>query len=324
MIFSRGWDGGRHGVHQTMRTSRVSASLDERRYFFDPPRMRTPRAEFEKITPTPSASFTCRRVVGQHFEAPYHFHPEIELTWIVKSAGHRFVGDSVEPFTSGDLVLIGSNIPHVWLNSPGCRRAETVVIQFLPDFLGTGFFAVPEMRAGQRLIERAARALTFSSATRKKVSALMQSVEETNGLRRLMLLLEILSLLAGDRGARLLCSPLYAPQTDPHSGSRINAVYRHLTANFRETIFQADVARSVGLSPAAFSRFFRQATGRGFTETLNDIRLGHACELLRETNQTVAEISYACGFENLANFNRQFRRRHGLAPREWRITANDA
>lgn len=286
--------------------------------------MRPPRAEYEKITPSPSTSFSCRRVMGQHFEAPYHFHPEIELTWIVQSSGHRFVGDSVAPFITGDLVLIGSNVPHVWLNPPSCRRAETLVIQFLPEFPGTTFFELPEMRPVQRLLKRACRALTFSGAVRKKVSAVMCALEDCSGPQRLLFLLEILTVLASDRTAQPLCSARYAPQADLDAGSRINAVYRHLTANFRETIFQSDVARSVGLSPAAFSRFFRSATGRGFTETLNDIRLGHACELLRESDQTVVEVSYACGFENLANFNRQFRRRHGLAPREWRTAARAA
>jgi len=279
---------------------------------------RQPRAEYEKITPSPSASFTWRRIAGTRFGAPYHYHPEIELTWIVRSSGHRFVGDSVAPFYSGDLVLVGSNLPHVWLNPPGCRQVESVVVQFLPEFLGASFFDAPELRAVRRLIARATRGLTFTAATRKKVSAALDALGTKSGAARLFSLLEVLSVLAADRATRPLCSPRYAPPHDPASGAKINAVYRHLAANFRETIFQADVARSIGLSPAAFSRFFRRTTGRGFTETLNDIRLGHACELLRETDQTVAEICYACGFENLANFNRQFRRRHALSPREWR------
>jgi AraC-like DNA-binding protein len=277
------------------------------------------RAEFEKVTSSPSASFTYRRIVGKHFAAPYHYHPEMELTWIVHSSGHRFVGDHIEPFNAGDLVLLGSNLPHVWLNHPGCARAETVVVQFLPEFLGHGFFDLPEMSIVRRLFNRAARGVCFSPAARKKVSHSLSQIAAEAGPRRLTHLLEILATLGGDRSARVLCSPRYAPQHDLETEARINAVYRHLVANFRETIFQSKIAASVGLSPAAFSRFFRHATGRGFTETLNDIRLGHACELLRETGQTVAEACYASGFENLANFNRQFRRRHGLSPTEWRM-----
>jgi AraC-like DNA-binding protein len=281
--------------------------------------MRLPaRAEFEKVASSPSASFTYRRIAGKTFTAPYHYHPEVELTWIVRSSGHRFVGDHVEPFGAGDLVLLGSNLPHVWLNHPGCPRAETVVIQFLPEFLGTGFFNLPEMTAVRRLLERAARGVSFSQATRKKVSHALSHLACETGPRRLAHLLDIFATLASDRSARPLCSPRYEPQHDSVSEAKINAVYRHLIANFRDTIFQSDLAARVGLSPAAFSRFFHRATGRGFTETLNDIRLGHACELLRETDRTVAEACYASGFENLANFNRQFRRRHGLSPSEWR------
>ena len=300
----------------------VSVFLDENRYFFNLVYViHRPRPAFEKITPPPSASFTCRRISGLRFDAPYHYHPELELTWIVHSSGHRFVGDSVAQFALGDLVLIGSNLPHVWINPPTCRRAETVVVQFLPEFLGGQFFRLPEMAPVLRLFERAGRGLTFSTPARKKVSVGMEGLVEKTGPARLLALLEIFATLAADRGARPLCSARYAPTQDPAAGEKINAVYRHLTANFRETLFQADLARDFGLSPAAFSRFFRRATGRGFTETLNDMRLGHACELLRDTDQTVAEICYACGFENLANFNRQFRRRHGFSPREWRAAA---
>jgi AraC-like DNA-binding protein len=281
--------------------------------------MRLPtRAEFEKVTSSPMASFTYRRIAGKQFSAPYHYHPEMELTWIVRSSGHRFVGDHIEPFAAGDLVLLGSNLPHVWLNHPDCSRAETVVVQFLPQFLGAGFFDLPEMIAVRRLFERAARGVSFSPSARKKVSHALSHLAEETGPRRLAHLLEIFATLATDRSARMLCSPRYAPQHNSENEARINAVYRHLVANFRDTIFQSDIAAGIGLSPAAFSRFFRHATGRGFTETLNDIRLGHACELLRETNRTIAEACYESGFENLANFNRQFRRRHGLSPTEWR------
>ena len=196
-----------------------------------------------------------------------------------------------------------------------------MVLQFLPRFLGRDFFDLPEMAAVRRLLDRSARGLSFSAVTRKKVSHALSHLAGETGPRRLAHVLEIFGALAGDRSARVLCSPRYAPQPETGSEARINAVYRHLIANFQETIFQSDLAERAGLSPAAFSRFFRRATGRGFTETLNDIRLGHACELLREGVRTVAEICYASGFENLANFNRQFRRRHGLSPTEWRVRA---
>jgi AraC-like DNA-binding protein len=260
-------------------------------------------------------------VTASRFAAPYHYHPELELTWIVRSSGHRFVGDSSQPFHHGDLVLLGPHVPHVWLNPASCRRAEAIVVQFLPTFLGETFFTVPELRPVQRLLSRASRALAFAPTTRKKVSPLLVALPEATGAARLLTLLQILVHLAGDRSARPLCSPRYAPQQDSTAGEKINAVYRHLAANFRETIFQSDLAKQLGSSPAAFSRFFRRATGRGFTETLNDIRLGEACQLLRESDRTIAEICYACGFENLANFNRQFRRRHAMNPSDWRHRA---
>jgi hypothetical protein len=116
-------------------------------------------AAFEQVVALPSASFLCRRISGRRFDAPYHYHPELELTWIVRSAGHRFVGDNSEPFRSGDLVLLGPNLPHVWLSPPTSRFAESIVVQFLPAFLGERFFSIPELRGVQRLFDRAARAV---------------------------------------------------------------------------------------------------------------------------------------------------------------------
>jgi AraC-like DNA-binding protein len=278
------------------------------------------RAEFEKITTAGSSCFRYRVIRGARFAAPYHYHPEIELTWITHSTGHRFVGDNVESFSSGDLVLLGSNLPHVWLNASECKKASAVVIQFLPSFLGDLFFETPEMQSIRRLFSSAARGWAPSAACRKKVWPWIESLGAKIGPERLLTLLQILTTLASDRSGRLLCSPRYAPQIDREGEQKINAVYRYLARHFRETVFQTDVARSIGLSAPAFSRFFRRATGRGFAETLTDVRLGHACELLRATDHTVAEICYASGFENLANFNRQFRQRQGMPPREWRKT----
>jgi AraC-like DNA-binding protein len=274
--------------------------------------------------PPPSASFVLRRVAGRRFEAAYHYHPEIELTWIERSSGHRFVGDSVAPFSSGDLVLLGAKLPHVWLNPPGCHHAEAVVLQFLPEALGAIFFDLPELREVSGLLARARRGLVFSKAAREAAAERIGRLLDARGAARIALLIEILDRLAGDRGARELCSARYASAVPSGEEPRIDAVYRHLMANFRETLFQADVARQVGMHPATFSRFFRRCTGRSFTRTLNDVRLGEAAELLRSTDRGVAEVCYACGFENLANFNRQFRARHGMPPREWRKLARKA
>jgi AraC-like DNA-binding protein len=286
-------------------------------------RTRPARAEFEKVTAAPHASFTVRRVEGRQFAAPYHYHPEMELTWILRSSGHRFVGDSVETFGPGNLVLLGSRLPHVWLNHAGCSRAEALVVQFLPDFLGDDFFEVPEMRAVKRLMERSARGISFSTTARRNVQPLLEELEDGAGAVRLIALVKALVTLAADEELRILCSARYAAQNETGSNEKVSAVYRYVTARFRETIFQADMARMIGLSPAAFSRFFRSATGRCFTQMLIDVRLGYACELLGETDQTIAEVCFASGFESLANFNRQFRRRHGLSPREWRRAATD-
>jgi AraC-like DNA-binding protein len=283
-----------------------------------------PRAAFEKITTSPASSFVLRRVTGRRFEAAYHYHPEIELTWIVKSSGHRFVGDSVEAFGAGDLVLLGPKLPHVWLNPPGCRRAEAVVLQFLPGMLGEGFLKLPEMRSIAAMISRAQRGIVFSKPVRERVAAGLEALMDSRGAARISRLIDILDRAARDRHSRDLCSARYAPAVQSGDEGRVDAIYRYVMANFRETIFQPDVAKRAGMRPAVFSRFFRRCTGRSFTQTVNDVRLGQVAELLLATDRTVAEICFECGFENLANFNRQFRRRHGMPPTEWRRLARES
>ncbi len=280
------------------------------------------RPAFEKVHPDQTHSFVCRSVVGSRFNAPYHYHPEVELTLITHSHGHRFIGSHAGPFKPGDLVLVGALLPHVWLNPPGCRRAEAIVLQFDPKLGGDPFWNLPELHPVNRLLARAGHGLVFTGKTRNKVSDILGSLLSTQGPGRLLLLLEILSLLAAARPASILStgSPHPASPTQPHSDTetRIDRVYRHLAAHFHEPIAQPAIARNAGLSPAAFSRFFHRVTGRTFSSVLIDMRLGEACRLLQETDLPITDICHRAGFQNLSNFNRQFLARFHLPPRAWR------
>jgi AraC-like DNA-binding protein len=277
------------------------------------------RAFLEKISYGRGHSFHCFgfRMPGR-FDCPFHYHPELELTLIVNSSGHRYVGDHIGRFASGDLVLMGPNLPHSYLNDANARGAESIVLQFLPDCLGAGFFQTGEMRQIRVLLERSRVGLSFHGKARERVAAAMVRLRTLEGAARLVAFLEILQALAGTRDYRQLASPTYAPSLALYQGERINRVCELISQRFRENVTQAEASRVAKMSGPSFSRFFRRATNKTFRAFLNEVRVGHASRLLLESDQSVAEICYDSGFGNLSNFNRQFLKLRKVSPRDYR------
>ena len=279
------------------------------------------RAHYEKIQTPEDRSLVCLSYSSKRFTAPWHFHPECELTLIVSSSGLRHVGDSIEPFYEGDLVLLGSNVPHFWKNDgPSASRhsmASSVVIQFREDFLGVDFWKKPEFAKVARMLKVSGRGLKFTGATQRKVAALMQKMQQQQGAGRLINMLTILDTLAQCSHARALSSLGFMPVLNLFDAERINKIHGHVYASIADPIYQPQVAELVHMSPAAFSRFFRQKTGRTFSAFVNEVRIGRAARLLTEGSMNVTEVCYACGFENLSNFNRRFREIKQMTPREF-------
>ncbi|HEX7899525.1 MAG TPA: AraC family transcriptional regulator [Planctomycetota bacterium] len=269
------------------------------------------RARPERISTSPAASFAVKRRRDRRFEFAWHFHPEIELTWIVRSRGRRFVGDSIEDYRDGDLVLLGPDLPHTWHSEPGLH--EAVVVQFAPDFLGE----LPELRGLRALFDRAARGLAFGARTLKSVSKHLDGLEEVEGLPRLCALLATLERLAAARDVRPLSS---RPFSEPRKADmeRIDRVCRHLAERYAEDVSLAEAAGVAHLSVPAFCRFFKSRTGKTLVGYLTELRIGRACRLLMETERSVSDVGYASGFNNLSNFNRRFLALKGVPPRAYR------
>ncbi|MFA7234946.1 MAG: AraC family transcriptional regulator [Terrimicrobiaceae bacterium] len=279
------------------------------------------RARYEKITPDPDRSFHVAEQRLARFDAPWHFHPEIELTWIVESRGRRFVGDGIAPFREGDLVLLGPDLPHLWQNEGTQERgsrAHSVMVQFSAGFLGREIYTCPEFQNIRRLIGSAARGLEFSREFSRAAADDLGALCKLSGLRALTRLLELLERLSSDRKAKPLTSPCYAPVLDRRKEARLARVYGYAARHFRERVTLAGLARAAAMSPAAFSRYFKRSTGRAPSDFLNDLRIEHTCRLLRETPRTVADIALEAGFSTLTNFSRRFRERTGTTPREYR------
>lgn len=252
------------------------------------------------------------------FEYPWHHHSELELTWILKGSGLRHVGDSVEPFHAGDFCLLGSRLPHTWLSTGGTHSgaSRSLVVQFDPGLWGEEFLGLPEFAGLARLFVRAACGLCFDRKTGARLRA--KILRSGSPLRQFTALLEILEELAAVTDVWQLALAPWRTGSLSKEDDRLGQAFAYLSANTGRAVSQAEAAKLVRLGPAAFSRFFRRATGKTFQDYLTDLRLSEACRQLLQTRRTVSEIAFAVGFGNLSNFNRAFRLRRGVPPTEFR------
>lgn len=278
------------------------------------------KAILEKISSRDvSGSFKVMDFAVRRFKSPFHYHPEIELTLIGRSSGHRYVGDHIGRFGPGDLVLMGANLPHMYINDENFTgKASAVVLQFLPGFLGDQFFDVAEMSPVRRLLERARLGMSFHRKTREKVVPMLERLSKLEGVARLTAFLQVLDALARSQDWRMLASTGYSPSLALYQGERINRVCELISTKFRDGISQSEAARAAGMSPPSFSRFFKRATNKTFSQFLNEVRVGYASRLLVESDRTAAQICYDAGFNNLSNFNRQFQKLRRCSPRQYR------
>lgn len=273
---------------------------------------KTPRAQWE--------SFHCEVVRGSSYNAMWHFHPEVQLTLVLESRGHRLVGDNISPLTPGDLVLVGANLPHVWHQDAAYKRGKVhaIVVRFLDTFLGAEFIEKPELEPVRQLLRRATRGLQVTGRTRDLAAERMQRLASASGLSRIVELLGLLDLLAVSGELKPIASAGFVPAVAHADQDRMQRVCGYINAHLTESIDRDRVAAEAHLSPGAFSRFFKLRTGRTLPEYVNALRIGRACELLAEDRGKITDIAMECGFRNLANFNRHFRALMKFSPREYR------
>jgi len=273
---------------------------------------------YEQIETAAEVSWKVHRRAASHFGFHWHFHPEYELTFITLGAGRRFVGDSIEEYAPADLVLTGPDLPHTYESHEGTAPAEAVVVQFRREFLGPQLFAGPDLAPIGTMLTAASAGLCFPAPRPATIDTTLHGLPERPGPERTIDLLHVLLLLARADNIRPLASPGYRPALSHASRDRLDDVCRYLHAHYFEPVTLAEVARVAHLSPAACSRFIHRTMGRTLSDYLNELRVGAACRLLAETDRQVAEIATACGYLNLANFNRQFRKAKGTTPRGYR------
>ncbi|MBO9636826.1 helix-turn-helix domain-containing protein [Siphonobacter aquaeclarae] len=277
------------------------------------------KPSFEHIDSLPDSSFTFREFVLPAFDAPYHFHPEIELTLILSSRGKRFVGTNVSDFEAGDLVLIGPNLPHYWKNEGNTEEAHSIVIQFRVDFLGADFFRKPEFLSIARLLQRSKSGLHFYGKTAERAIKEIQYLLKDSHFHRLLGLLDLLHTLAESQEVNVLDTSQFFAQLPKTDYERLNKIYAFMAENFRQEIRLETISELINMTPQSFCRYFKKVTKKTFIDSLNEYRIRYASQLLlSDGDLTVAEICYQSGFGNISHFNRQFRQITGLAPLQYR------
>jgi AraC-like DNA-binding protein len=281
-----------------------------------------PRLEFVHADENSSLHckhFSCDLLSEDH---AWHYHPEYELTWLLKSSGTRVVGDSLLPYGPGDLVLLGPNLPHCWRNERQCahdERPELIVLQFRREFLGESLLSLPEASAIARLLDKCQEGLVFAGASAEPAKAILRTLPNEKGAVRLARLIELLAALADSESSALATSAFQALNNiKPVHRGRIERVQEYVRENLKGRISQAEIASRLNLTPAGFSRFFRDMTGRTFVHFVNSMRIDHVCPLLRTSSMTITQIALASGYQNLSNFNRQFHAIKRMSPSDYR------
>jgi AraC-like DNA-binding protein len=262
-------------------------------------------------------SFRAFRREAAKFEFDWHYHPEYEITLIEKGSGKRLVGDNYENFSTGDLVMIGKDLPHTWASDRLKNgKSSAVVIQFGEEILES-FLALSEFRPLKNLLSRARQGLFYSQKNIPEITDLIKNLPDKKGAARFGDLLQILDKLCRQR-AVLLASVYFQPVKGEINEKRIARVCQWIHKNSSEKIGIKGAASLVHLSESAFCKFFKRATGKTFSDYVNEIRIGHVCHLLAESDKTIADICYSSGFESVTYFNRVFLRKKGSRPKEFR------
>ncbi len=283
-----------------------------------------PRPDRLAVPQNETRSFDLRHEQLPFFTNPWHFHPELELNFVVASAGTRFIGQRVERFESGEIVLLGPNLPHYWKNDAAYfhpespTRAEAIVVRFAPDFAGTGFFNLPETRAIPALFARAAPGLKLVEPLRSQIATGLQHLVGLPEFDQLLALLRLLQDIATSEAVEVL-SPEYVPSPlFLKHNERLSRVIGHLVERVAEPLCLPDLANLAHMNPAALCRFFKAQTGQTLTQFLTDLRLRYACELLLHSDDPIADVGFQAGFENASHFIQTFRKRHHQTPTAYR------
>ncbi|PRY55577.1 AraC family transcriptional regulator [Arcticibacter pallidicorallinus] len=280
---------------------------------------------FHKVPTKLQSSFSIRHDIKPRFDTIWHYHPELELHLTVRGEGVRFIGDNISNFSSGELVLLGENLPHTfrckdeYFAANSTLEVEAIVIHFLPDCLGKDILNLPEAYLIPKLLEKAKRGMIINGEAKEKLSALMFSAIDASGLDKIIILLSILKILAETEDYKTIVTGQHTVNKSTESDTiRLNKVYNYTLTHYKKEISLEEISEISNLSVTSFCRYFKLMTKKTYYDFLIEIRISHACRALIDDKLPTEVICFDCGFNNVSNFYRHFKKVTGLTPLDYK------
>ena len=258
------------------------------------------------------------------FQSPFHSHPELELVYIKESFGKRIIGNSVMPFEAGDMVFLGSDIPHVWLNDEmyyrgiSTLKAKAIVVYFSKDIFGPAFYELKETQKINELFHQAGKGISITGKTNVRIAKKLEKLVAKKDFEIIIGLFEILSILSEDEDRTYINNEIYSTLHKESKKDRLTEVFQYVKDHYQKDILLHEIAEVANMTPTSFCRMFKTKTKKNFVEYLNEIRVSNACKFLIETDMSISEIAYECGFTTASNFNKLFRKFTGMTPSEYK------
>ncbi|MEJ5963108.1 AraC family transcriptional regulator [Pedobacter immunditicola] len=283
------------------------------------------KLHFHKVPITLQSSFSIRHDIKPDFGNIWHYHPELELHFIIKGEGVRLIGDNISNFAPDEMILLGENLPHTWRckdeyfqNNPDLN-IEAIVVHFLPDCLGKHLINLPEAYLIPKLFEKAKSGLVIHGETKVKLANLMRQALEATNLDRIIILLSILKTLAEtDEFSTIVTSKNTFYQSNESETLRINKICNYTLSNYKKDITLEEIASLSNLSITSFCRYFKLMTKKTYYDFLIEIRISYACRFLIENKLPTEMICFDCGFNNISNFYRHFKKVTGMTPLDYK------
>lgn len=283
------------------------------------------KPHFLKVPAQPSSSFSIRHDILPTFRGIWHYHPELELHYVIKGEGVRFIGDNISNFSAGEILLLGEKLPHCWrckeeyFHPDSGLNVEVIVIHFLPDCLGRYLLNLPEAYLLNKLFERAKSGIIVNGPAKTQLAKLMRSAVNATHLDRVIVLLSILKVLAeNEEFDSITLSHSEFHQSNESDTIRLNKVCAYTLAKYKKEITLQEIASIANLSITSFCRYFKLMTKKTYSDFLTEIRISHACRFLIEDKMPTEVICFECGFNNISNFYRHFKKVTNMTPLEYK------
>ena len=293
-------------------------------YDFIPSVMKHSHPAFEAVKPNIGSSFTSLKFLkNENIKSHiWHYHPEIELIFVCGGSGKRQIGSNISYFSDGDLVLMGTNLPHCGMTNENTNNDYEMVIQFKPDFLGEEIWTLSEMQKIAVLLEKAKAGIVFSENIKKEIGQKIVEMHESSSLDKLMKFLKILEELASTNEYRILNAGKYYLQTQVEDNERINHIFNFVKDHFKEQISLEQISDLANMKVPSFCRYFKKITNKTFTQFVNEYRITHSLKLLAEQPLSITDVCFESGFNNFSYFNKTFKEYTGKSPSQYRKEFN--